>query len=214
MLTITESHGFRALVAAVVWIIGRARSLVARIAEPVVRQQAARSNGCWQRIVVAHPDKRSCMCTQGTSALVRHHGTTRWPGRRDLRPRHVLLYGSPYYSLALALAKQAGPGKRSFCRTRTCSQSQAIMSRRVRRAACGPVAVAFGEFPFGIDQSLRFCPATCEFQLPRSVLHSRRRASIQDLTSADLTRSEFYGQGVAAVSHYISLLVLAQQTAR
>ncbi|MEX0641300.1 MAG: hypothetical protein WD468_01290 [Pirellulales bacterium] len=44
-------------------------------------------------------------------------------GRRDgpvpgtLRHRHVLLYGSPYYSLALALAEQAAPGEGSFSRT-------------------------------------------------------------------------------------------------
>ena len=41
LLTITESHGFRALLAAIAWIIAPIRSAWAWIAEPVVRQQCS-----------------------------------------------------------------------------------------------------------------------------------------------------------------------------
>ena len=103
LLTITESHGFRALLAAVAWIIARFAQRWARIAEPVVRNSQPARIGCWQQIVVAHLDRRSCdAVTQGTSALVRHHrddATARMPavcviGRAALR-QSSLFSGSP-----------------------------------------------------------------------------------------------------------------------
>ena len=107
LLTITESHGFRALLATAVWIIGR----LARIGRGLRnlscgnRQPARMDDGSksWLRIlnsIVANARREPVLWFD---TLGRRDG----PVLDDRRHRYALLYGSPHYSLAPAYAKQA-----------------------------------------------------------------------------------------------------------
>jgi hypothetical protein len=111
LLTITESHGFRALLAAVVWIIGR----FARIGHGLRtlscgNRQTARmddSSGSWLRILISNVASARREPVLWFDITGRRDG----PVDYDRRHQYVLLYGSPHYSLAPAYAKQAAPAR-------------------------------------------------------------------------------------------------------
>ena len=113
LLTITESHGFRALLAAVAWIIGPLVGLWRGLRNLSSSSQPARMDvgrGSWLRILIGEVARSHREPVLWFDTMGRRDG----PVHRSLRHRHVLLYGSPYYSLALAVAKQAAPGRSSF----------------------------------------------------------------------------------------------------
>ena len=111
LLTITESHGFRALLAAVAWIVGR----LARIGRGLRtlscgnRQPARTDDGSksWLRILISNVASARREPVLWFDTLGRRDG----PILDDRRHRYALLYGSPHYSLAPAYAKQAARGR-------------------------------------------------------------------------------------------------------
>ena len=111
LLTITESHGFRALLAAVAWIVGR----LARIGRGLRtlscgnRQPARMDDGSksWLRILNSNVAIARREPVLWFDTLGRRDG----PVLDDRRHRYALLYGSPHYSLAPAYAKQAARGR-------------------------------------------------------------------------------------------------------
>jgi|SoiMethySBSTD1v2_1073268.scaffolds.fasta_scaffold1613463_2 hypothetical protein len=111
LLTITESHGFRALLATVVWIIGQLarighglRTLSCGNRQPARMDDGSRS---WLRILISN-----VACARREPVLwFDTAGRRDGPIVYDRRHRHVLLYGSPHYSLALAYANQAAPNR-------------------------------------------------------------------------------------------------------
>ena len=91
LLTITESHGFRALLAAIIAIIAAFARLGVDCGTWRAQQCSPPESDAGRTLWVAHLARRSCMCTQGTSALVRHFRRTRRarvPG--GLRPQPSL----------------------------------------------------------------------------------------------------------------------------
>ena len=116
LLTITESHGFRALLAAVAWIIGALAKLGRGLRNLSCNSQLARidvGSGSWLCILIGEVAFARREPVLWFDTMGRRDG----PGARSPRHRHVLLYGSPHYSLALALARQAAPGGGSFSRS-------------------------------------------------------------------------------------------------
>jgi hypothetical protein len=107
LLTITESHGFRAVLAAVVWIIGQIAQLwcglryLSRGNTQPARMDVG--SGSWLRILISDVASARGEPVLWFDTMGRRDG----PIDRSLRHRHVLLYGSPHYSLAPALAEQA-----------------------------------------------------------------------------------------------------------
>jgi hypothetical protein len=117
LLTITESHGFRALLSVAVWIFG----VLAQLGRGLrnlsgSNTEFARTNvggGSWLGILI------------GEFAIARR-GPVLWydtyegrgaPLERSWRHRHRLLDGSAIYSPALALARQARGAGRGKSRT-------------------------------------------------------------------------------------------------
>jgi hypothetical protein len=108
LLTITELHGFHAILSVAVWIIGQFAQLGRGLRELTCgNRQPARmdaGSGSWLRILISEVAGARPVLWFDTM------------GRRDgpifqwaMRHRHVLLYGSPHYSPALAYAHQAMP---------------------------------------------------------------------------------------------------------
>ena len=109
LLTITESHGFRALLAAVLWMIGQAASLRRGLRNlSYGNRQPARmddGSGSWLRILISN-----VACARREPVLwFDISGRRDGPVDYDRRHRYVLLYGSPHYSLVPAYVKQAAP---------------------------------------------------------------------------------------------------------
>jgi hypothetical protein len=115
LLTITESHGFRALLAAVAWITACFAELRHGLRNLSSNSQPARmdvGSESWLRILIGE-----VACSRREPVLwFDTMGRRDGPDDRPLRHRHVLLYGSPYYSLTRALAGQAAPGGGSLSR--------------------------------------------------------------------------------------------------
>jgi hypothetical protein len=109
LLTITETHGFRALLATAVWIIGRVAQLWRGLRNlSCGNRQPARmdvGSGSWLRILISEVAVARSEPVLWFDIMGRRDG----PIGRALRHRHVLLYGSPFYSLAPALAQQVAP---------------------------------------------------------------------------------------------------------
>jgi hypothetical protein len=107
LLTITESHGFRALLAAVIWItdrlarLGRGlRNLSCGNRQPARMDDGSKS---WLRILISNVAGARREPVLWFDTLGRRDG----PIVDDRRHPYVLLYGSPRYSVAPAFAKQA-----------------------------------------------------------------------------------------------------------
>ena len=116
LLTITESHGFRVLLAAVAWMSARLAQLGRGLRNLSPSSQPARmdvGSGSWLRILLGEVDCSRREPVLWFDIMGRRDG----PVHRSRRHRHMLLYGSPYYSLALAVAKQPAPGRSSFRRS-------------------------------------------------------------------------------------------------
>jgi hypothetical protein len=119
LLTITESHGFSAVLAAFAWIGARLSQLAHGLRNlSCGNWQPARmdvGSGTWllfplSEIVGTRP-------VHWFDIVGRRDGPTHW----GLRPWHVLQYGSPGYSLALAHAVQAARGPSGWDRGRDLS---------------------------------------------------------------------------------------------
>lgn len=116
LLTITESHGFRALLAVVAWMSARARRLWHGLRNLLCESQPARmeaASGSWWRILI------------GELAFSRREPVLWFDtmGRRDGPPCggprlwHLLPVGNPHLALAPALACGRTPGRGSFSRS-------------------------------------------------------------------------------------------------
>jgi hypothetical protein len=107
LLTITESHGFRALLATVAWIVGRFAQLWRGLRNlSCGNRQPARmdvGSGSWLGILISEvaSARRGPVLWFDTFVGRDASFVGRW------RHRHMLLYGSPVYSPAPVLAKQA-----------------------------------------------------------------------------------------------------------
>lgn len=115
LLTITESHGFRALLAVVAWMSAHVAQLGHGLRNLSCNCQPARmdvASGSWLRILISELAFSRREPVLWFDTMGRRDG----PARPTFRHWHSLLYGSPYYSLAPALAQQAVPGESSFGR--------------------------------------------------------------------------------------------------